>query len=142
MKRHPALVSLSSEHHHGLVWGKKLLSSDDAINPAEFSRIIDEFFQVWEKEINPHFNKEEEILLPLFNRSGHALDSPVMEMCRQHILIRAQVFNLEDSRGMDTAHEIGNLLKDHIRFEERELFPFIEENSSEKLLQRIGKELG
>ena len=141
MKRHPALVPLSSEHHQGLVWSRKLLDLDDSLTEEEIHSIFDEFKGVWNDEINPHFRKEEEILLPLFERTGHATENPVMEMLRQHIVIRARMFALRDEGALQYGMQVGELLKAHIRFEERELFPFIEQHSDEDLLKRLGEAL-
>jgi hypothetical protein len=39
------------------------------------------------------------------------------------------------------AHELGTLLHDHVRFEERELFPLLEDRLSEPQLERLGAAL-
>jgi len=137
MKRHEALVTLSSEHHQGLVWSKKLLDLTDTVETGETQKVLQEFFQVWYQEINPHFQKEEQILLPLFDRTGEGTSEPVIEMFRQHIHLRAKIYDLNDAPSLEIAHTIGSQLKDHIRFEERELFPFIEEQSSVEVLERV-----
>jgi len=137
MKRHEALVTLSSEHHQGLVWSKKLLDLTDSIETRESQSILQEFFEVWHQEINPHFQKEEQILLPLFDRTDAGTAEPVIEMFRQHIHLRAKVYDLNDAPSLKIAHAVGEQLKDHIRFEERDLFPFIEEHSSVEVLERI-----
>ncbi len=141
MKRHPALVTLSSEHHQGLVWSRKLLDLDNESPDTEFQNVISQFLEVWQQEINPHFQKEEEILIPLFDRTGEGTSGPVMEMLQQHIHLRKMVFDLRDLGSADIASKIGGMLQNHIRFEERELFPFIESTATKEILDRIKIEL-
>ena len=87
---------------------------------------IDAFFA----ETVEHFRREEEILFPLYVR--HAGSSPVLErILREHMelhgLVRA--LRVEAAAGEippDALRTLGDLLHDHVRVEERELFEEIE----------------
>ena len=43
--------------------------------------------------------------------------------------------------GVDDAHALGELLNDHVRFEERELFEFLEARLTQAELDRLGREI-
>ena len=129
MKRHPALVPLSEEHHHELAHAGRLLRAAGA-GPEErlaaASAYVDAFFT----ETVGHFRHEEEILFPLYLR--HAGSTPVLErILREHMelhgLVRA--LRIEAAAGNiapETLRTLGDLLHDHVRVEERELFEEIE----------------
>jgi len=141
MKRHKALQTLSDEHHQGLVWSRRLQNINDEASPEEAQSLADDFIDIWNSEINPHFRKEEEILLPLFANTGKATEDPVMEMLEQHILLRRDVLKIGVSPNTTLLQHCGNLLKDHIRHEERVVFPMIEEAAQKDLLTQIGEML-
>ena len=105
------------------------------------------FLEFWQAETSGHFRKEEEVLLPVYARHGGDLArDPVLQMHSQHAGIRGLVMRLSDEvRGGDvrpeTLREIGERLEAHIRLEERELFPMIEESFSEVALGELGSRL-
>lgn len=139
MQRHPALVGLSEEHHHGLVWSRRLsrLSEGEADSPVK--EVIREFLGVWDQEINPHFRREEEILLPVFARTDHYWAEGIQEMLRQHVELRRNVWLLREDPGPAIIQHTGDLLQEHIRLEERDVFPLIQKEADEPLLARIGE---
>jgi hypothetical protein len=66
MKRHPALVPLSRDHHHALVIARRLRqateqTADDAARA---------FLAHWHDEERHHFRLEEEVLLPAYAARG------------------------------------------------------------------------
>ena len=133
MKRHESLALLSSDHHHGLNIAKMLRNlKTDELNEA-FTRFKD-FFQ---KELAEHFSEEEEILLPLFKDN-----TLINRMSGEHSEMRRMFKSLEETNDMEKAlAEFGSYLDSHIRFEERELFPMIENTLSDNELFEIGKKI-
>lgn len=114
MKRSALLQPLSREHHTGLVYVKRLLdlSIQDTDLMLTYWRGICEAVQT---DLNAHF-AEEELLVqgisePLLNRFQE-----------EHRQLRA-LMSAQDAEGVKA---FAILLKDHIRFEERELFPRLE----------------
>jgi hemerythrin-like domain-containing protein len=94
--------------------------------------------------MSAHFRKEEEVLLPVLARYGQdVLDSgPVVEMLGQHARVRGLVMQLSDeyadgSLRPETLGKISTLLEAHIRLEEREVFPMIEEVLPETALKEV-----
>ena len=76
-----------------------------------------------------HFRAEEEVLLPAY--AGHATvseDPAVARVLLDHVTIRHLATQLERHADtpLETLHALGGVLGEHVRFEERRLFPRIE----------------
>jgi len=121
LERHPALVSLSRDHHgalqlaQGLVPGgpeglKRRLPAD----PAARADHVRAFFAA---ELAPHFRAEEEVLFPVLAERSPALAALCRRLQGDHARLRALVAAGDDLEGL------GALLEAHVRAEERELFP-------------------
>jgi len=137
MTRDPALISLSHEHHHGLRWSRSLREDTPDLNGDSLLEFLDEFFHAWETELNPHFRKEEDYLLPLFATEGDSWSPAIQEMLKQHIVIRRDVLLLREDPNTEVIRRLGDLLHNHVRLEEREVFPQIENQASDELLEKI-----
>ena len=124
MKRDPALVSLSRDHHQALVVAKKL--RDATGENAGAARAA--YLSYWEDHGEAHFRLEEEILLPAYAAHGDAYHPLVARTLCDHVAIRQRADALlhDPAPAVATLHELGGLLADHVRREERELFPLIE----------------
>jgi hemerythrin-like domain-containing protein len=147
MKRTAELRGLSEDHHHGLVQARRLrrAASGEGVDPTETSGT---FLDFWQKDTSAHFRKEEEVLLPVLVRHGGNLlgQKQVAEMLAQHAEIRGLVMELSDEveRGgvrTETLQAIGERLEKHIRLEEREVFPMLEESLPKEALQEISDRL-
>jgi len=138
MKRHPSLKKLSSDHHQGLVYSKKLISAA-AKTEAEAEEIFVMFAKFFNGELQDHFTEEENHLTPYF------INNPLIErMQAEHKNMKA-AFEALNTGGSDLKAglaDLGEMLNDHIRFEEKELFPMIENTLSESELEEIGSKLG
>ena len=132
MKRHPALIPLSREHHEGLVQAVRLrraAADGDASVRLAAAREFVEFFR---NEERVHLRGEEEELFPLFLRHVESQPAPLRDALVQHMQLEGLARKLEiavaagivDREALDAA---GKLLEAHIRLEERQLFPLIEE---------------
>lgn len=122
MKRAEALRPLSREHLVALMVAKKLR---DATDPAEAT---ESFLAFWRDDGRRHFRVEEEVLLPVW--ALHAeVDRPGVErMLAEHLAIRRGALRLTAGEAsLSELHELGRLLHDHVRFEERQLFPIVED---------------
>lgn len=122
MKRHPRLHGLSSQHHHGLVLAREVTGRVDAgTADAAFAREVSARF---DREVEPHFAVEEEVLVAAL-RAAREL-ALVGRTEADHAFLRAQVAAARDGRP-EGLGAFAERLVDHIRFEERELFPRCEE---------------
>jgi mannose-6-phosphate isomerase-like protein (cupin superfamily) len=122
MKRDPALVPLSHDHHQTLVDARRLRRGE----PDAAHRFLEHL-----PELARHFREEEEYVFPLLARQG---DPPpeLAEALAQHARIRALAARLET--GDDAAGpELGDLLERHVRLEERVLFERVQELAGDAL---------
>ena len=140
LARHPALQPLSREHFGGLVLARRLERAAAATEPAENRRrALVEFTTAWTSELAPHFADEERLLSPLISASDQFL-----RLIREHRAIESLA---EQGIGLDgnTLPEpawfarIGRMLHDHIRWEERVLFPAVEESLSEAQAEDLAR---
>jgi iron-sulfur cluster repair protein YtfE (RIC family) len=146
MKRHPSLRKFSDDHHQGLVNSRRLRSaaSGEGASSADTAR---DFLEFWQRDTSRHFRKEEEVLLPVLARYGGDLnEQPLLQMLAQHALIRGLTMQLSDELKQDkiredTLQNLGETLEAHIRLEEREVFPLIEETLPEHALQEVASRL-
>jgi iron-sulfur cluster repair protein YtfE (RIC family) len=147
MKRTPELRTLSEDHHHGLVQARKLRRATEADGADSAEAAVKRFLDFWQRDTSLHFRKEEEVLLPVIARYGGDLSrEPLLEMIEDHVRIRGLVMQLSDEAiggivRLETLHEIGERLEAHIRFEERVVFPLIEESLSKAALTELAARL-
>jgi hemerythrin-like domain-containing protein len=137
LKRHPALISLSRDHHHALVIARRLrhATNETAADAAAA------FLAHWREEEKHHFRLEEELLLPAYARHGDPDHPAVVRMLIDHILIRRDAGRLEDQPPLELLHDLGARLSSHVELEERELFPLIEATIPEFELAALGERL-
>lgn len=129
MRRHEALIPLSHNHHHALAQARRL--RDDATGDAEI-RVARarEFVDFFHNDSVEHFRAEEENVFPLV--VAHPEIRPLlMQVLIEHLEIRALVNGLEDEletggvRG-GTLIQLSQKLEEHVRLEEKKVFPLIE----------------
>jgi len=86
---------------------------------------------------------EENVMLPAFAQHGDPTCPEVVRVLTDHVEIRRRAADLESASDPDAAdlNALGEMLNDHVRHEERVLFPLIEESlppaELEALAQRI-----
>ena len=132
MERHEALVQLSRDHHFGLLLCWKLKEGlKKEISAERMGKYVQLFY---EHNLKLHFLEEEETLFPLLG-NDHPL---IKEAISEH-----REFEKIVSDGFKDLKEIkyfGDLLESHIRKEERQIFPAIEEHASDEELQNLLEE--
>ena len=134
MKRSTALRSLSREHHHALTVAQRLRRADD---PDEATS---DFLEFWRADGEEHFRIEEAVLLPLWALLGKIDERAAAQLSREHLAIRSVALSLPSQKpSLETLHALGSDLAAHVRFEERELFPLIEEDLTAEDLDRLAQ---
>ncbi len=127
MKRHPALVPLSHDHHHGLVEARRLRRT---AGTPESAAVAAAFVRFFAEEAVGHFREEEELLFPLLvdlDEARELLVQALLEHQRLHALTaRLQQIVAAGGEIDGVMRELGELLEAHVRLEERRLFPLIE----------------
>jgi hemerythrin-like domain-containing protein len=125
MKRGEFLQALSRGHHQGLYVALRLRRA----TPDSAAEARRAFLQFWQTEGSKHFRVEEGVLLPAYARHRRPADEPaVVRVLVEHVDLRRRAAELEagDSPSSSVTRELGELLEQHIRHEERVLFPAIE----------------
>jgi hypothetical protein len=119
LKRDRALLQLSREHHHGLLFCWKLrMGIRQNIDPKRIEEYTQFFYR---HELLPHFEIEEKLVFPLLG-NDHPL---VLKALSDHNSIRS-LFE-KKHKNYYSFQELEASLNDHIRFEERELFNVLQE---------------
>jgi iron-sulfur cluster repair protein YtfE (RIC family) len=144
MKRHRCLIALSHDHHHGLVLAQltKKNAPEYQNLPKDILGKINYAKNFYEKDLSIHFRKEEDVLFPMVKGRDKDLDELICSLLTEHISIIKMIFDLGESADKETAlDELGHTLEDHIRKEERKLFPLIEEKFTDEELADIERKM-
>ena len=132
IKRHPSLVAFSRDHHFGLllVWKIKY-GLDNGIAPERISNYVLYFF---EQDLEAHFKEEEQKLFPCLS-----IDDGMRKRAEnEHAILRGLIFQLQNDKGnKNLLLKFALTLKDHIRFEERELFAALQQVVGEEKLAKM-----
>jgi len=133
VKRAEALRLLSREHLVALLAAKKLKEAQD------LDQATRAFLDFWSVDGRRHFRVEEEVLLPGWALHAEVNREGVRRMLVEHLTIRREALRHEAGEAtLEQARALGQLLHDHVRFEERQLFPKIEEALGDDELVRLG----
>lgn len=144
--RHPSLIPLSHDHHHGLALAlrcrKQALGQLKPMGAAGLRERAQEFLIFYENNLIRHFKAEEEVLFPAIGTAVPASAAIVDALTQDHEQIRRAVPQLEAGKGLaKLIFDLGDLLERHIRQEERELFTLFEQHIGDAQAEIIGNEL-
>jgi hemerythrin-like domain-containing protein len=137
MKRSPELTPLSRDHHKALSAAQRLSRAEDEAAACR------ELLDFWTSHGSRHFQIEEDVLLPAWLELDPAADGEMAaRTVREHLEIRTAVRRARHSDSdLNDLRAVGKLLADHVRFEERELFPLIESRLDSASLADLGREI-
>lgn len=147
MKRATELKKFSEDHHHGLVHARRLKMAATSAEASTAQDAARDFLAYWQVETSAHFRQEEEVLLPVLVRHGGDLhQDSIVQMLSEHAEIRALVMDLSDGVASEnirpeTLQSIGDRLEEHIRLEERVIYPMIEETLPKTGLEEVSSRL-
>jgi iron-sulfur cluster repair protein YtfE (RIC family) len=125
MKRHSALIPLSQDHHKALLLAQLIKKNapeyhglpTDIIGKMNFAK------EIYHTELERHFKDEEEFVFPYLKGKDVELDNLISEIMNEHIILKDKILSLNDNLNLiDQLDEIGNILGEHVRKEERILF--------------------
>lgn len=136
MKRNPALAPLSREHHASLVLARRIGNTTRTGNQTALAALRAELIALGERELKPHFMLEENALLPQIAAAGG--EEFARRTRREHAALLAALDALDPDDPAGFAH-FGTLLDAHVRFEERELFPWCERHLAAEQLDAIAR---
>jgi iron-sulfur cluster repair protein YtfE (RIC family) len=135
-RRDAALIPLSHDHHHALVIAMLLRRATDATAPGTCQAFLD----FWQHECSAHFRIEEEVLFPAYAEHAGKRDALLLRALDDHAEIRRRADELGAAEPPSGArlNELGEQLAAHVRLEERELFPAIEQTLPPERLAAVG----
>lgn len=142
MKRHPSIHPLSRDHHEGLLlcWniGEARKKEAGEAREAALRAAFENFLREWRGWLPSHFLEEEKWLPRLL--SDAALLRRLSQDHRQIASLAAQLASRSSAAvEEERLAEFASALHDHIRWEERVLFPAIEREADLKLLDEFAE---
>ena len=136
IRRNEYIKKLSKDHHAGLLFCWKIRQGLKHEVATERIKRYASYF--WSNHLAEHFKEEEAILFSPLE------DELIQKALDDHKQIKYQLDELLDDSTGDAKKglmRLANLIDDHIRYEERKLFPHLEEVLTEKQLNEIGRKL-
>ncbi len=134
MKRDENIVTLSRDHHIALLFCWKIRQGIKKQVPADRIRPYVQYF--WDNHLEQHFLEEETVLFAGLH------DALCEQAIAEHAVIRQLIV---ETSAADITEDKLSLLADsidnHIRFEERTLFPHLEQLLQGNPLMAIGERL-
>lgn len=132
MKRIDELKELSREHHTALLIARRCIKLNDAdeLHIKKLWRGVRTFFNT---DLVPHFRTEESCIAPVLKNTGEY--QLYNRLLSEHAALR-EIMGNENPAPADI-NSFGSLLKNHIRFEENELFDHVQRSFSPQQLKRI-----
>lgn len=141
MQRDEAIAPLSRDHHGTLLLARLLKKNapvyrhmpDNIADKAKYA------IQQFEVKIKKHF-EQEEMMLEMAKDCNPDINTLAAEIKMEHRELAA-LFELLDTTSdlAQTLDTLGTILENHIRKEERVLFPLLQQYCSQDLLQDIYK---
>lgn len=134
IKRSEYLKQLSRDHHFGLLFCWKI--KEGLKKKISYDRMVKYMNFFWEGHLKNHFEDENSFL---FNRKDKLCEQAKSE----HLQISDQIRKINETaeNSEKSFKALAQILTDHIRFEERTLFPHLEQILTEDELKAIGKHL-
>jgi hemerythrin-like domain-containing protein len=134
LKRDPALVRYSRDHHFALLCVWKIRDGiKKSVTPERIIRYVIYFFDT---DLRQHLREEEEkvfLLLPADNAMR-------LEAEEEHNKIYRLIEELREAEaGYFTLESFANALENYIHFEERKLFTYLQQVLSPKALEQISE---
>ena len=135
IRRSKHIMALSKDHHSCLLFCWKI--NEGIKRGVELSRIKNYINFFWENHLKVHFSEEETLLFD-------AVCDPLTQQAQNEHRVLTEKFNeinVGTSNRNDDYADLAELMTQHVRFEERVLFPHLEVKLSSEALTRIGEYL-
>lgn len=135
IKRTEDIMPLSRDHHYGLLFCWKI--KQGLTKKVDLTRIKKFVSYFWSEQLEGHFKEEEELL---FNEVSDKLcDDAILQ--HRHIEQLIKIVHSGTPLDEEVFASLASAVEKHIRFEERELFPFLELAIEPVKLASIGQVL-
>lgn len=147
LKRHPSLQDLSRDHQVVLLHARAMRWSVEGHPRGQPAAVVaQEFLDFWEGEGTLHLQEEEQVLLPAYGRRmrHESLEDEraVQKMLEDHAWLHEAAAELQlcVELGEDCTQQLAALarrLHDHVRLEERVIFPRVQERLGQAQLAQL-----
>ena len=142
MKRHTSIAPLSRDHHSALILARLLQKGSPIYKslPSDIEEKAVYATNKYQTDLVAHFLKEEVSLLQQVKGIDKKIDTLIVEIYAEHRELRLLFESIPLSKNLEEdLNSLGCALEKHIRKEERILFPLIQDNCDEDLLNHIQK---
>jgi len=140
-RRHETLIPLTHDHHHALAQARRLQDVAKLEDVTDRRNIANDFVNFYFGRAIRHFHEEEELFFaPLVDhpQARDLVARAVGDHLRLHAMVRSVKRQISDGEAdQQLLGEIATLLKEHVRFEEQELFPLVEQLVPEEELRDL-----
>ena len=136
IKRNVNIVKLSQDHHASLLFCWKIRQGIKY--HIEFDRLKQYVEYFWINHFSEHFKEEEQFLFKSF------IDENVEKAIEDHHKIKELIIKLSyeiPGKRNELLSELADTVNQHVRFEERILFPHLEKKLSDEQLEIIGTQI-
>lgn len=136
IRRNRNIVKLSQDHHASLIFCWKLRQGIK--RHTAIDRMVKYVQYFWAQHFSPHFKEEEELLFSVVK------DDKVQRAIDDHRKIKSLINNLslaELTERSDQLSGLADTVDEHVRYEERILFPHLETELSDEQIELIGKQI-
>ncbi|MDO6436652.1 hemerythrin domain-containing protein [Cyclobacterium sp. 1_MG-2023] len=134
LKRHPAFVPVSRDHHFGLLLVWKIRQGREiGIAPDRLFNYVKYFYST---HMEPHFSLEESVIFSYMGKN----DLLRKEVESQHRDLRDAYKELREFKKDDLLNKLNEfcqMVEAHIRFEERKLFQYMQVELLNKELEEM-----
>jgi len=137
MKRSAELAPLSRDHHQALEVALRLRR----VTEGNLEDTTGRFLAFWRRQGEHHFVIEERLVLPALSHDDVEWAEATQRVREDHAEIRARAAELARVPSVLRARRLGELLGAHVRYEERQLFPLLEERLARDALVALGEAL-
>ncbi|MCJ8165596.1 hemerythrin domain-containing protein [Pontibacter sp. E15-1] len=142
MKRHPSLIPISRQHHGGLLTARLLQHGAPPYKgmPTAAADKLAYTLQFYTDHLQAHFEIEETTVFAAARAHSEALAEQTDVLLAEHRQLEALIQALPQADAAtlpDKLDEVGQLLEQHIRREEREFFELLQQSLPDEKLQLL-----
>lgn len=141
MRRIPELTELSREHHQSLRLARHCLQAVEQGDHDRVRALCKEIGETFDETWNRHFNQEEEAIFSVTDKMDGEIQTLGRRLTEEHRKMRALVQRMQQG-DCSALRAFGELLRDHTRLEERQLFPLVEAQFSKAQKAHIAEVTG
>ena len=143
MKRHKSLAPLSREHHEALILAQLLKKGAPAYKdlPTDKEGKVMYALALFNEKMRSHFITEELMMDKLHIIADETLHEMSLEIRNDHRKISAMFSALSPESTESELDVLGKKLEEHIRKEERVIFPLIEKLATPELMEELHNDL-